>query len=195
MKRAISTILIFTLALCMAFSFTACKNDVPQGDESFNEGSSNSIDESLENYENSEISEPENQAPKLYADAVAKFKEQQEMDRKMEACKQRVKEKMGKPLTKEEEKAGKQSEHSTDPCQHFRNEDTGLAQQLRQQQNAKQPRGKFHHAGCHGNDRIAHSLQRRAEHKEQIQKRQADTHHQKILIGNRQGGGNLLRCT
>jgi hypothetical protein len=45
----------------------------------------------------------------FYKEKAEKFKEQQEMDRKMEACKQRVKEKMGKPLTKEEEKAGKQS--------------------------------------------------------------------------------------
>lgn len=51
----------------------------------------------------------------FYKEKAQKFKEQQEMDRKMEACKKRVMEKMSKPVSKEEKAAGKQDIKFSEP--------------------------------------------------------------------------------
>ena len=51
----------------------------------------------------------------FYKEKAQMFKEQQEIDRKMEECKKRVMEKMSKPLTKEERFAGKIQAKFSDP--------------------------------------------------------------------------------
>ena len=51
----------------------------------------------------------------FHKEKAQKYKKQQTIDRKMEECKQRVKEKMERPLTKEENKAGKKPVSFSDP--------------------------------------------------------------------------------